>query len=179
LVHKIAGAAAEAGLELSAVQKIGERVIANIRSMGIALSPCTVPAAGKPGFELGADEIEIGLGIHGEPGVTKGKIKSADELVEEILVGYILKDNPINSGEEVALLINGLGATPLMEQFIVARKVHEILTKKGITIYATNVGNYMTAIEMAGFSISVLKLDAELKKYYDAKANTIAYRTFD
>jgi dihydroxyacetone kinase-like protein len=177
-VHKIAGGAAEAGLALDAVQKIGERVIANVRSMGIALSPCTVPAAGKPGFELGADEIEIGLGIHGEPGVTKGKLKAADELVEHILTDYILKDNPVNSGEEVAVLVNGLGATPLMEQFVVTRKVHDILSKKGVKIYSTNVGNYMTAIEMAGFSVSVLKLDSELKKYYDAKADTIAWRTF-
>ena len=178
LVHKIAGAAAEAGLDLDAVQKIGEKVIANVRSMGIALTPCTVPAAGKPGFELGDSEIEIGLGIHGEPGVTKGQIKSADELVEHILVDYILKDNPINAGEEVVVLVNGLGATPLMEQFIVSRKVNDILSKKGIKIYATNVGNYMTAIEMAGFSVSVLKLDAELKKFYDAKANTVAWKAF-
>jgi len=178
LIHKIAGAAAEAGLDLAAVQKVGEKVIANVRSMGIALTPCTVPAAGKPGFELGDDEIEIGLGIHGEPGVTKGKLKKADELTEHILVDYILKDNPINSGEEVVVLVNGLGATPLMEQFIVSRKVNEVLTKKGIKIYSTNVGNYMTAIEMAGFSVSVLKLDAELKKFYDAKADTVAWRNF-
>ena len=177
LVHKIAGAAAEAGLDLEAVRNIGERVIANVRSMGIALSPCTVPAAGKPGFELGDDEIEIGLGIHGEPGVTRGKLKAADELAEHILVDYILKDNPINPGEEVAVLVNGLGGTPLMEQFIINRRVHAILTQKGIKIYSTNVGNYMTAIEMAGFSVSVLKLDGELKKYYDAVANTIAWRT--
>ncbi|MCL2205506.1 MAG: dihydroxyacetone kinase subunit DhaK [Treponema sp.] len=177
LIHKIAGAAAEAGLDLDAVQKIGEKVVANVRSMGIALSACIVPAAGKPGFELGEDEVEVGLGIHGEPGVVKEKIRTANELVEHILVDYILKDNPINSGEEVALLINGLGSTPLMEQFIVNRKAHEILGKKGIKIYSTNVGNYMTAIEMAGFSISVLKLDEELKKYYDASAQTIAWGT--
>jgi dihydroxyacetone kinase-like protein len=176
LVHKIAGAAAEAGLDLEAVRNIGERVIANVRSMGIALSPCTVPAAGKPGFELGDDEIEIGLGIHGEPGVARGKLKAADELAEHILADYILKDNPINPGEEVAVLVNGLGGTPLMEQFIINRRVHEILTKKGVKIYATNVGNYMTAIEMAGFSVSILKLDAELKKFYDARADTIAWR---
>ena len=178
LVHKIAGAAAEAGLDLEAVQKVGEKVIANVRSMGIALSPCTVPAAGKPGFELGTDEIEIGLGIHGEPGVTKGRIKTANELVEHILIDYILKDSPINSGEEVSVLINGLGATPLMEQFIISRKVNDILAKKGIKIYSTNVGNFMTAIEMAGFSVSVLKLDAELKKFLDARANTVAWRNF-
>jgi len=177
LVHKIAGGAAEAGLELDAVRNIAERVVGNVRSMGMALSPCTVPAAGKPGFSLADDEVEIGLGIHGEPGVAKDKLKSADEMMEYLLVDYILKDNPVNSGEEVVLLINGLGATPLMEQFIVARKAHEVLGKKGVNVYSTNVGNYMTAIEMSGFSISVLKLDSELKKYYDAAARTIAWRT--
>jgi dihydroxyacetone kinase-like protein len=175
LVHKIVGAAAEGGLSLELVQKIGERVIANVRSMGIALTPCIVPAAGKPNFTLAEDELEIGLGIHGEPGVVRGKIKSADALVEELL-DKILADNPVKTGEEIALLVNGLGATPLMELFVANRKAHEILTKKGIKIHHTNVGNFMTSIEMAGFSLSVLKLDEELKKYYDAKADTIAYR---
>jgi dihydroxyacetone kinase-like protein len=119
--------------------------------------------------------MEVGLGIHGEPGVAKGKIKSADALVEELL-DKILGDNPVKSGEEVALLVNGLGATPLMELYIANRKAHEILTKKGIKIASTNVGNYMTAIEMAGFSLSVLKLDAELKKYLGAAADTPAWR---
>lgn len=176
-VHKIAGAAAEAGLDLAAVQKVGEQVNANVRSMGIALSPCIVPEAGKPGFTLADDELEIGLGIHGEPGVSRGKIKKADELVAEILE-KILADNPVKSGEEISLLVNGLGATPLMELFVINRVANDILTKKGIKIHLTNVGNYMTAIEMAGFSLSVLKLDAELKKFLDAKANTPAYRTF-
>ena len=176
-VHKIAGAAAEAGLNLEAVQKIGERVVANVRSMGVALSPCVVPEAGKPGFTLAEDELEIGLGIHGEPGVARGKIQSADALVEQVLE-KILADNPIKNGEEVALLVNGLGGTPLMELFLINRKAHELLGKKGITVYSTNVGNFMTAIEMAGFSLSVLKLDTELKKYLDAKADTPAYRIF-
>jgi dihydroxyacetone kinase-like protein len=176
-VHKIAGAAAEAGLDLEAVQKIGERVNANTRSMGIALSPCIVPEVGKPGFTLAEDELEIGLGIHGEPGVMRGKIQKADELVEQIL-DKILTDNPVKSGDEVALLVNGLGSTPLMELFVVNRRVHEILSKKGVKIYLTNVGNFMTAIEMAGFSLSILKLDGELKKFLNAKANTPAYRSF-
>jgi len=175
-VIKIVGAAAEAGLGFDAVREIGEKVVANTRSMGIALSACTVPAAGKPGFELGADEIEIGLGIHGEPGVLRDRLKSADELTEHILVDYILKDNPIESGGEVALLVNGLGATPAMELFIVSRKAHEVLGKKGVKIYSTNVGSYMTSLEMAGFSVSLLKLDDGLKTYYDAKARTIAWR---
>ena len=176
LVHKIVGGAAEAGLDLESVRGIGERVVANTSSMGLALSGCTVPAIRKPSFDLGADEIEIGLGIHGEPGVVRDKIKSADELTEHLLVDYILRDKPIEPGKEVALLINGLGATPLMELFIVSRKAHEILGKMGVRVYSTNVGNFMTSFEMEGFSVSVLKLDDELKTYYDAKARTIAWR---
>jgi dihydroxyacetone kinase-like protein len=176
-VHKIAGAAAEAGKSLEEVQKVAEKVIANVRSMGIALTPCTVPEAGKPSFNIGEDEMEIGLGIHGEPGVKRGKIEKADALVEHLL-DNILKDNPLKSGDEIALLVNGLGGTPLMELFVANRKAHEVLEKKGIKIYSTNVGNYMTSIEMAGFSISVLKLDAEMKEYLDARANTPAWRQF-
>ncbi|MCL2190999.1 MAG: dihydroxyacetone kinase subunit DhaK [Treponema sp.] len=179
LVQKITGGAAEAGLGFDAVREIGERAVANTRSMGIALSACTVPAAGKPGFSLGDDEIEIGLGIHGEPGVIRDKIRAADDLAEHILVDYILKDKPIEHGGEVALLVNGLGATPLMELLIVSRKAHEILGKKGVKVYSTNVGNFMTSLEMAGFSVSVLKLDDELKTFYDAKARTIAWRVCD
>jgi dihydroxyacetone kinase-like protein len=176
-VHKIAGAAAEAGKSLEEVQKVAEKVVANVRSMGIALTPCIVPEAGKPGFTLAEDELEIGLGIHGEPGVKKGKIESADKLVEHLL-DNILKDMPVKSGEEVALLVNGLGGTPLMELFIANRKAHEYLTGKGIKVYNTQLGNYMTSIEMAGFSLSVLKLDNELKEYLDARANTPAWRQF-
>jgi dihydroxyacetone kinase-like protein len=175
LLHKIAGAAAEAGKSLEEVQAIGEKVIANIRTMGMALSPCTVPMAGKPNFTLNEDEMEMGLGIHGEPGIRKEKMRSADEITEE-LVDKILSDMPLKSGDEVAVLVNGLGGTPLMELFIMNRKVNEILTGKGIKIYHTNVGNYMTSIEMAGASVTILKLDGELKSYYDAKANTIAYK---
>jgi dihydroxyacetone kinase-like protein len=141
----------------------------------MALNPCIVPAAGKPSFELKDDEVEIGLGIHGEPGVAREKLKSADETAE-ILLGKVLADNPLKSGDEVAVLINGLGATPLMELFIVSRKVNELLTKQGVKIYRTDVGNFMTSIEMPGVSVSVLKLDAELKKYLDAKADTIAFK---
>ncbi len=175
LLHKIAGAAAEAGKSLEEVQAIGEKVIANIRTMGMALTPCTVPMAGKPNFTLNEDEMEMGLGIHGEPGIRKEKMRSADEITEE-LVDKILSDMPLKSGDEVAVLVNGLGGTPLMELFIMNRKVNEILTGKGIKIYHTNVGNYMTSIEMAGASVTILKLDGELKSYYDAKANTIAYK---
>lgn len=177
LLHKVAGAAAEAGLSLAEVQKVAEKVVANVRSMGMALTPCIVPAAGKPSFTLGENEMEIGLGIHGEPGVRKEDIKPADAIVEELL-GRILEDQPLKSGDEIALLVNGLGGTPLMELFIANRKANEVLKGAGVSIYDTIVGNYMTSIEMAGFSLSVLKLDAELKKYYDAKADTIAFKKF-
>lgn len=177
LVHKIAGAAAEAGKSLEEVQAIGEKVIKNIRTMGMALTPCIVPAAGKPNFTLEEDEMEMGLGIHGEPGVRKEKIRTADEVVEE-LVGRVLEDQPLQAGDEVAVLVNGLGGTPLMELFVMNRKVNAILTGMGVKIYDTNVGNYMTSIEMAGASVSILKLDDELKGYYGAKADTVAYKHF-
>lgn len=175
LLHKIAGAAAEEGRSLEEVRKVAEKVVANIRSMGMALTPCTVPAAGKPNFTLAEDEMEVGIGIHGEPGIKRETIKPADAITEELL-GRILADQPLAAGDEVALLINGLGGTPLMEQFIVSNKVHEMLSGMGVKIHHTNVGNYMTSIEMAGVSITVLKLDGELKKLYDAKADTIAYK---
>jgi dihydroxyacetone kinase-like protein len=177
LVHKIAGAAAEAGLGLEEVQKVAEKVIANVRTMGMALTPCIVPAAGKPGFILADDEVEIGLGIHGEPGVSKEKLQNADSTVG-ILLDKICADMPLAAGDEVALLVNGLGGTPLMELFVANRKANEIIAGKGVKIHHTNVGNFMTSIEMAGFSLSVLKLDGEIKKFYDAKADTVAYKAF-
>lgn len=177
LLHKIAGAAAEDGCSLEDVKRVAEKVVANIRSMGMALTPCIVPAAGKPNFTLADDEMEVGMGIHGEPGIKRETIKTADAIAEELL-GKILQDQPLSSGDEVAVMVNGLGGTPLMEQFIVSRKVHEILSGQGVKIYHTNVGNYMTSIEMSGISITLLKLDEELKKLYSAKADTIAYKCF-
>lgn len=177
LLHKIVGAAAEEGRPLEDVKRIAEKVVTNVRSMGMALTPCIVPAAGKPNFTLDDDEMEVGMGIHGEPGIKREAIKTADAITEE-LMDKILQDMPLSAGDEVALLINGLGGTPLMEQFIVSRKAHEILSGKGVKIYHTNVGNYMTSIEMAGVSITVLKLDEELKNFYSAKADTIAYKNF-
>lgn len=177
LVHKITGAKAETGASLADVKAVAEKVIANVRSMGMALTPCIIPEAGKPSFTLGENEMEVGLGIHGEPGVRRETIKPANEIVDELL-GKILADMPVNSGEEVAVLVNGLGSTPLMELFVVNKRVNEVLTGKGIKIHKTLVGEYMTAIEMAGFSISVLKLDAELKTLLGAKADTPAYKEF-
>lgn len=170
-VHKLAGAKAEAGGTLAEVKAVAEKVIANVRSMGMALAPCTVPAAGKPSFTLGENEIEIGMGIHGEPGTHREAIRSADEIAAHLL-GKILDDMPIDDGQEIAVMVNGLGGTPVMELYIVNRKVGEILEGKGAKIVKTYVGNYMTSLEMAGFSITVLKLDGELKTLLLAPADT-------
>ena len=176
LLHKIAGAKAETGASLADIKAVAEKVIANVRSMGMALTPCIIPEAGKPGFTLGENEMEVGLGIHGEPGVKREDIKPADAIVDELL-DKILTDMPLSGGQEVAVLVNGLGGTPQMELFIVNKRVNEVLTGKGVKIYKTLVGEYMTAIEMSGFSITVLKLDGELKELLDAKADTPAYKS--
>lgn len=173
-VHKIAGAAAEEGRSLKEVKEVAEKVIANVRTMGVAISPCTVPAAGKPGFEINEDEMEVGIGIHGEPGTHKEKLTTADEITSHLLE-CILKDIDFE-GSEVAVMINDSGATPLMELYIVGNKVSDILKEKGIKVYKSLVGHYMTSIEMAGFSISLLKLDDELKTLLDAKADTVGFK---
>ena len=173
-VHKIAGAKAETGASLDEVQAVAQKVIDNVRTMGAAIRPCTVPAAGKPGFELAEDEMEIGIGIHGEPGTYRDKIKTADEITT-LLMDKILADIDY-TGSEVAVMVNGSGATPLMELFIINNKVADILAAKGIKVYKTLVGEYMTSIEMEGFSISVLRLDDELKTLLDAKADTPAFK---
>lgn len=173
-VHKLAGAKAEAGGDIAEVKRIAEKVIENVRSMGMALSPCTVPEAGKPSFTLAENEVEIGMGIHGEPGTHREEIHTADEIVVHLL-GKILADISLETGNEVAVLINGLGGTPLMELYIANRKVAEMLESKGIKIIKTYVGNFVTSIEMAGFSISVMKLDAELKQLLLAPADTPAF----
>ena len=170
-VYKCAGAAADEMMPLEEVKRIAEKACANVRTMGVALTPCIVPRVGKPSFEIADDEMEIGMGIHGEPGIRRGKILPADEIVEEMLEP-IIADIPYVSGDEVAVLVNGLGGTPLEEQYVVYRKVHEILEAKGIKPYKVYVGEYATSLEMAGMSISLLKLDDELKKLLDHPANT-------
>ncbi len=174
-VHKIAGAKAQAGGSLEEVKAAAEKTIKNVRSMGMALTPCIVPAAGKPTFTIGDEEMEIGMGIHGEPGTKRTKIQPANEIVEHIM-SKILEDLPLTSGDEVAVMINGLGGTPLMELFIVNRKVNSILSQKKIRIYRTYVGEYMTSLEMAGASITLLKLDDELKELLAAPADTPAFK---
>lgn len=173
-VHKIAGALAETGADLDAVQAVAQKVIDNVRTMGAAIRPCTVPAAGKPGFELSENEMEVGIGIHGEPGTHREEIKPADEIVD-MLLKQILADIDYTDSE-VAVMINGSGATPLMELFIINNHVADVLAEKGIKVYKTFVGEYMTSIEMEGFSISLLKLDDQLKELLDAKADTPAFK---
>ena len=173
-VHKIAGALAETGAELGEVQAVAEKVIANVRTMGMAIRPCTVPASGVPGFELSDEEMEVGIGIHGEPGTHREALKTADEIAD-MLLEKILADIDY-SGSEVAVMINGAGATPLMELYIVNNRVADILAEKGIKVYKTFVGEYMTSLEMEGFSISLLKLDDEMKGLLDAKADTPAFK---
>lgn len=174
-VHKIAGAKAETGAELDEVKKVAEKVIANVRSMGLALTPCIVPAAGEPNFTLAENEIEVGMGIHGEPGTHRETLKTADELVDHLL-GKVLADIDY-SGSEVVVMVNGLASTPLMELYIVNKRVHEILEEKGIKVYKSMVGEYMTSLEMAGFSVTLLKLDEELKELFDAPADTPALKS--
>ena len=175
-VHKVAGAAAEKGLDLAEVKRIAEKTIANVRSMGMSLTPCTVPAAGKPSFTLAEDEMEVGLGIHGEPGTHRDKIQPADKIVDHLL-DKILSDIDY-SGSEVAVLVNGLGGTPIMELYVMNKRISEVLAEKGIKVHRTYVGNYMTSLEMAGASISLLKLDDELKELIDAEADTPALTQF-
>lgn len=170
-VYKCAGAAADAMLDLDEVKRVAEKAAKNVRTMGVALTPCIVPRVGEPGFTLAEDEMEIGMGIHGETGIRRGKLEPADQIVDEMLE-KIVNDIPYVNGDEVAILVNGLGATPLDEQYIVTRRIDQFLREKGIKPYRYYVGEYATSLEMAGFSISLLKLDDELKGYLDAPAQT-------
>jgi phosphoenolpyruvate---glycerone phosphotransferase subunit DhaK len=169
--YKIAGALASEGADLSAVKAVAEKVVANTCSMGVALTSCIVPEAGHPGFTIGDDEMEIGLGIHGERGVRRGKIQTADEITD-VLMKSILLDLPFESGSEVAILVNGLGATPREELYIVFNKAAKILDEAGIKIYRSYIGEYCTSMEMAGVSISLLRLDQKLKILLDAPAQS-------
>ena len=174
-VHKIAGAAAEQGKSLDEVKAVAEKVIANVRSLGFALTSCTVPAKGSPTFSLEEDEIEFGVGIHGEPGIAREKLPTAGELAKR-MVDQIVGDVPFKAGDEVAVMINGLGATPLQELYLLNNSVAACLEAKELKIHRTFVGNFMTAIDMAGASITVLRLDAQTKALLDAPADTPALK---
>ncbi|SED83045.1 dihydroxyacetone kinase subunit DhaK [Ruania alba] len=173
LVEKIAGAAAERGDDLDSVAAIATRVNENVRSMGVALTACTVPHAGKPSFDLDDDEIEIGIGIHGEPGRERIPSASADEITEQLLTA-VAGDLQVASGDRVVLLVNGMGGTPASELYIVYRKARALLEERGAEVTRSLVGNYVTSLEMQGASITVLRLDEELLALYDAPVHTPA-----
>ncbi|MBP8921418.1 MAG: dihydroxyacetone kinase subunit DhaK [Micropruina sp.] len=174
LVEKIAGAAAERGDDLDAVVAVAEKVIGQVRSMGVALTACTVPHAGKPSFDLGDDEIEIGIGIHGEPGRHRSQLAGADAITDQ-LVDPILADLKASSGS-VLLFVNGMGGTPESELYIVYRHARRRLEEAGLTVTRSLVGNYITSLEMQGCSVTVLLLDEELTELWDAPVNTVALR---
>ena len=165
--YKIAGAAAERMLPLDEVTRIAQKTVDNTRTMGVALTPCIVPEAGKATFSIGDDEMEIGMGIHGEPGIERTKLQTIDATVETMLA-RILEDLPFASGDMVAVLVNGLGATPKEELYIAYRKAAAVLCEKGISVHRNYIGEYATSLEMAGMSISLLRLDDELKELIDA-----------
>jgi dihydroxyacetone kinase-like protein len=157
------------------VAEIGRKVNANGRSMGLALTPCITPAAGEPSFELADDEVEIGIGIHGEPGRFKEKVGPASQLTERLL-HPIIEDLPFTSGDRVLAFVNGMGGTPLIELYVVYAEVARIAAEHGLTIERNLIGNYITSLEMQGASITLLKLDDELLHYWDAPVNTPALR---
>src|SRR4051794_27251191 len=175
-VIKAVGAASERGDDLESLVRLGERVNSVTRSMGVALSSCTPPAKGSPLFELGDDEIEMGVGIHGEPGRQREKMRSADEIADEMLEA-IVTDLPYESGDEVAVMVNGLGGTPISELYLVYKHVHEALEQRGIKPVRSYVGEYCTSLEMAGMSLTLVRLDDELKDLLSAPAE-IAARVF-
>jgi dihydroxyacetone kinase-like protein len=169
---KIAGGAAEELDTLDEVERVARKAVNNIRSMGVAVSAGSIPETGKPTFILADDEIEIGMGAHGEAGIAKQKITSADEVADQIM-GKILTDIELVPGQDVALMINNLGATTMMEMLIVNRRVRQILAAQNVNVHRTDIGTYLTVQEMAGFSITLIKLDDELKHYLDLPARSL------
>ena len=168
---KIGGAMADKGGSLDDVVRVTEKALANIRTMGVALSPCTVPMAGKPTFSIGEDEMEIGMGIHGEPGMKREKLQTADQIAGR-MTEAILADLQPKAGDSLAVMVNGLGATPPEELYVIYRKVHSILTEQQIKVHRAYVGEYATSMEMAGASLTFLRLDDELTGLLDHPANT-------
>lgn len=164
--YKLAGAKAERGASLEEVKRIADKAVDNIRSMGVALSPCQIPEAGEPTFTIADDKMEIGMGIHGEQGIERTKLKKSDEITE-IMMEKILEDLPFEEGDRVSVLVNSLGGTPLEELFVMYRKVSEILNDNEIEIYKPFVGEYATSMEMKGASISLIRLDQELTELLD------------
>jgi phosphoenolpyruvate---glycerone phosphotransferase subunit DhaK len=175
IVEKICGGAADDGRSLAEVAELGRRVNANGRSMGMALTPCITPGSGEPSFELADDEVEIGIGIHGEPGRFREKIGPASQIAERLMTP-IVEDLPFSSGDRVLAFMNGMGGTPLIELYLMYGEVARLAQEHGLTIERNLVGNYITSLEMQGCSITLLKLDDEMLKYWDAPVNTPGLR---
>lgn len=175
LVEKIAGAASERGDDLRSVAAIAQAVNDNCRSMGLALGPCTVPHAGKPSFDLGETEVEMGIGIHGEPGYRRTEMKTADELAAE-LYEKVKVDLPFEKGDDIIVLVNGMGGTPLSELYIVNRKVQQMMKDDGLNAVRTVVGDYVTSLEMPGCSLTFLRVQDDMLELFDAPTNTPGYR---
>ncbi|WP_028393379.1 dihydroxyacetone kinase subunit DhaK [Bacillus cihuensis] len=173
-VTKVAGAAADKGYNLDDVVRVAQKANDYTRTMGVGLTPCSLPQTGKPSFELAENEMEIGLGHHGEPGIEKGELQPADQVVDR-LVNDILTDMPIDLGEKVAVLVNGLGSTTNMELYIMFRRVEQILSEKGIEIHRSYVGSYSTSLEMGGASVTITRLDEELAAFVDHPADCPMY----
>jgi dihydroxyacetone kinase-like protein len=175
LVEKICGAAADDGKSLAEVAELGRKVNANGRSMGMALTPCITPGSGEPSFELADDEVEIGIGIHGEPGRFREHIGPASQIAERLMTP-ILEDLPFGSGDKVLAFVNGMGGTPLLELYVVYAEVAKIAQEHGLSIERNLIGNYITSLEMQGCSITLVKLDDDMVRYWDAPVNTPALR---
>jgi dihydroxyacetone kinase-like protein len=175
VVEKIVGAAAEGGADLAACKALGDRVNDGTRSMGVALTSCTVPAAGGPTFQIGDDEVEMGVGIHGEPGRKRVKLAAADAIAEE-MIGAICHTLEPRSGDRVLLFLNGFGATPLMELYLMYQAAARLCADRGLTIARSLVGNYTTSLDMAGCSLTLTRLDDQLMELWDAPVHTPALR---
>ncbi|NCB25463.1 MAG: dihydroxyacetone kinase subunit DhaK [Bacteroidia bacterium] len=173
-IYKAAGAAAESGATFDEVVRIANKTRQMVRTMGVALSPCIIPEVGKASFSIGEDEMEIGMGIHGEPGIVRGKLQNADQVTDQMME-KILGDTECPSGSEVAVLVNGLGSTPKEELYIIYRRISQILQKRGINVFRVFVGEYATSMEMTGFSISLCKVDQEIGALLDKTAHTPFY----
>lgn len=178
MMWKIGGAKASLGGTLDEVIAIAQKAIDNTKSVGIGLTPCTIPAVGKPNFIIEEGKMEVGIGHHGEPGIRVANLKSADEIAKE-MVDIVVPDQPLIKGDEVVVLISGLGATPLMESYIVFNKVYDLLQEKGIGVYRSYVGNYFTSLEMMGVTLSIMKLDDELKEMINIEVDTIGMKQFE
>lgn len=177
LMWKVGGAKAAMGGSLEEVLAVAQKAIDNTRSMGVGLSPCILPEVGHPNFTIEPGTMEVGIGHHGEPGIEVAPLESAEQIARR-MCDVILTDLPFKSGDEVVVLVSGLGSTPLMEQYILYGEVEKILESKGIKVHKSLVGNYFTSLEMAGATLSVMRLDDELKECFDYEADAVSFKQF-